>query len=1044
MAERIETLPLIICGPIVRHVDDRSVSVLVVLRKAVESVALSVFEDRNGQRGELLAFGEEATCRLGEHLHVVTISATLGKLTGKGTLAQPISPTDEQVHVNVTENFPGAPFQVLIADEILEVLEVGSAQPSGKLMKVRRGVDQTEPVEHVQDATVKIRKEKTLEWGKSYVYDMAFDNEKAGGFASLRDEGVLKSIEQITYHEYHLPAVMLPPLKVKQLHFIQASCRATVGQGLDAMPVLDDILERDWNSPRRPQQLFLTGDQIYADEVDDGLLYLLNDAAKVLLGGKEEWEEPLPGINQLPSAFGSATRKKLVRYTANFTTKAGSSHLLSLGEFFAMYLFIWSDTLWPDIPEVSPEAIPPDTDEVYVDFVKKSKEESQEELRKALEKLPEEEPDQEKRKKRAKELEDDFQEKLTDKIEKKKGGFREKKRQLLLFLKGIPKIRRGLANIATYMTFDDHEVTDDWHLNRDWVEEVYQTALGRRILMNGLAAFAVFQAWGNTPDLFATAEKNPKPRDRVLLESIADWIHNQCKAGHPAEQRIAKLVNIPFTDKQVNKLIESARKGKFPISKESVPWHFSFQHPRYEAVFLDARTQRSFPDKRYRASEHLSEEAVLEQIPLTSAEPEFTLVISPCNLMTINYFRNWVGKYLLPVKGLVTEIEGDVGRHNMMANDPDLADSWVPQTKTFENVISRLGSRIPTRDGKRRTRLVVLSGDVHFSAIMRMQYWAEKPFRIYHDDPIKDAKANVPKASPAEFIMAHLVCSGTKNEVGIFHFMHFLGYEIDDFLDNKEKLPFPEIFLGYHTQEALGEEKSSEILLNTRWFPNYRPSLIRKEPVMIPFHQRDANIKYPPPDWQYRIDAIRGESLGTPLEQPHRGEAAIFKKIAPHFLYSKKKVPGLEMISINSIAEFDFHWEGEGVLTKQISLTDKEFEAEIIKDFPAPPFQVVIDDEAFEVVQVTMTPPIGKFLKVRRGIDQTKKDEHAVGTKVRIRKSVNQIHWIMEKGQSQPTGLFEQDPKQLTRFVVPMDFEDPKYQAPNVPLEEPEAEQTSP
>ena len=34
---------------------------------------------------------------------------------------------------------------------------------------------------------------------------------------------------------------------------------------------------------------------------------------------------------------------------------------------------------------------------------------------------------------------------------------------------GLPKVRRLLANVPTYMTFDDHEVTDDWNINGAWV-----------------------------------------------------------------------------------------------------------------------------------------------------------------------------------------------------------------------------------------------------------------------------------------------------------------------------------------------------------------------------------------------------------------------------------------------------------------------------------------------------------------------------------------------------------------------------------------------
>ena len=64
-------------------------------------------------------------------------------------------------------------------------------------------------------------------------------------------------------------------------------------------------------------------------------------------------------------------------------------------------------------------------------------------------------------------------------------------------------MRCVLANIPTYMVFDDHEVTDDWNLNEPWRTKVGKSALGTRVLANGLAAYLAFQAWGNEPEKFS-------------------------------------------------------------------------------------------------------------------------------------------------------------------------------------------------------------------------------------------------------------------------------------------------------------------------------------------------------------------------------------------------------------------------------------------------------------------------------------------------------------------------------------------------------------
>ena len=56
-----------------------------------------------------------------------------------------------------------------------------------------------------------------------------------------------------------------------------------------------------------------------------------------------------------------------------------------------------------------------------------------------------------------------------------------------------------MANIPTYMIFDDHDFTDDWNLNPMWYDRVYHTSLGVTAARNALVSYALFQDWGNDP-----------------------------------------------------------------------------------------------------------------------------------------------------------------------------------------------------------------------------------------------------------------------------------------------------------------------------------------------------------------------------------------------------------------------------------------------------------------------------------------------------------------------------------------------------------------
>jgi hypothetical protein len=137
----------------------------------------------------------------------------------------------------------------------------------------------------------------------------------------------------------------------------------------------------------------------------------------------------------LPNETDKETRRP-ASLGANLTTDDGQGHLMTFGEFAAMYLLVWNPKLC----------------DLY-------------------------------------ELEADL--KTID-----AGG----NANLKGFTKGVADTRRVLANIPCYMSFDDHEVTDDWNADLAWVESL-QNPLGQRILSNGLAAYWAFQGWGNNPVL---------------------------------------------------------------------------------------------------------------------------------------------------------------------------------------------------------------------------------------------------------------------------------------------------------------------------------------------------------------------------------------------------------------------------------------------------------------------------------------------------------------------------------------------------------------
>ena len=147
---------------------------------------------------------------------------------------------------------------------------------------------------HVVAVTAKASS-NILNYGKIYLYDLDF-----GHGELLSSPGILTaagSLSDITYPQYTLPSFALPPQDLHELRILHGSCRKPHGESFDALAGVDKIIKEALEKEplKRPHQLFLTGDQIYADDVADVLLFMLIDAGDTLLG----WSEKLPDVKNL-------------------------------------------------------------------------------------------------------------------------------------------------------------------------------------------------------------------------------------------------------------------------------------------------------------------------------------------------------------------------------------------------------------------------------------------------------------------------------------------------------------------------------------------------------------------------------------------------------------------------------------------------------------------------------------------------------------------------------------------------------------------------
>ena len=133
------------------------------------------------------------------------------------------------------------------------------------------------------------------------------------------------------YAPNELPSFALPPPSLTDLRILHGSCRrpgftyANEADGktsYDTLSFVDDLVlkwraEPGFDANRRPHQLFLTGDQIYADDVEGPMLPMLNRAGNRLLGRTED----LPTV--YPPAADPATKQAYL----GVPTPAGSASI---------------------------------------------------------------------------------------------------------------------------------------------------------------------------------------------------------------------------------------------------------------------------------------------------------------------------------------------------------------------------------------------------------------------------------------------------------------------------------------------------------------------------------------------------------------------------------------------------------------------------------------------------------------------------------------------------------------------------------------------
>ncbi|RZM83185.1 hypothetical protein C3B51_07700 [Pseudoalteromonas rubra] len=274
-------------------------------------------------------------------------------------------------------------------------------------------------------------------------YDLCYEQQSV--FQPAYFEGPLP-----LYHGETYPSFRYYP-RITQM--MSASCRKPHGAKQDALAAYDRKIEQSGPLNKLPDVLFLTGDQIYADDVDPQVAQLIYQYSAELFPDEALAEQ---GQNRLSlDSIGWRNRNLLLNKKNGFYTTAGEYHLLGFREYLSMYLLAWGG-LCHDLPE---PVIPMPTKHNKGELSKRQ-------------------------------------------IDQDRAVWRSYNKARN-FVGQSWRVRRLLAHVPSYMMCDDHEVTDDWNLSAQIQAQLSAPGtLGQQVVTNALTAFALCQAWGNAPEQY--------------------------------------------------------------------------------------------------------------------------------------------------------------------------------------------------------------------------------------------------------------------------------------------------------------------------------------------------------------------------------------------------------------------------------------------------------------------------------------------------------------------------------------------------------------
>jgi len=259
----------------------------------------------------------------------------------------------------------------------------------------------------------------------------------------------------------------------------------------------------------------------------------------------------------------------------------------------------------------------------------------------------------------------------------------------------IDGARKTLAHLPSFMIFDDHEITDDWNFHSKWVDIVFGNGddpydMWPKTITDGLAAYWMYQGWGNLPpDVWAA-----DPRIQILTRARA--------SGKDALPELRKLI-----------LARASKPAKPGVdAKQRLTWYYPLpiRSPRF--LVVDDRSEREV----YGAGGPFQKQLQWLQGELDKAKGSAAFIVFPTPFL-LPHPLSWAMKHRKATRNinflykLIRKQKWDWQTIDKLARDSDM--EHAAGNRVWEQILKIL-TKIQDSVTPLKT-IAFVSGDIHFS-----------------------------------------------------------------------------------------------------------------------------------------------------------------------------------------------------------------------------------------------------------------------------------------------------------------------------------------